>query len=197
MIDGDEFIADGVDGADELPDGVPVSGILIEFAQSEVVDLAAEQSGMTMIFENIEVAVFRHMVLQEFEAIPVNGADEHLSESAFEVLSHQIDDAGDDSLLEFRSGLLGECKGDNGSGIGTLVNQRSDATRDGFGLPGPRTSDDLKMPAAMRDDGLLFRRELDRVEGHDTTSYHMTIEEADVRLFAAISRLSVSAGIAI
>jgi DNA gyrase/topoisomerase IV subunit A len=156
----DQFIANDINSFRELEQRGPVS-IAPERCDVQVTRGTAQQPRVPMRFEHIEVAVLGYMILQQLEAVAVDRPDEHLGQTALEAIAHRFGDALDDAVLELRSGFLGECEGDDGTGIHAFADQRGDPPRYSLRLARAGAGDDLEVAASMINNFLLWLGEGD------------------------------------
>jgi hypothetical protein len=117
----DQLVLDHVGVAHEVVDRPPV--LVAQLVQLQPLVFSAEQAGQAVLVEDVVVAVVGDMVLQQLEAIGVDGADVHGAEAVEELLAHRFSDAAGDAVLERLGGALGEGEGDDLAGFDALLDE--------------------------------------------------------------------------
>ena len=132
---------------DEIEDGSPV--LAPELVELKPLVLTAEQPRQPVLVQHVVVAAPRNMVLEEAEAVRVDGADEHRTQPVKEAPALALGDLpGDAGLQGFRRPLR-EGEGDDLARFDPLVDQRCHAAGDCLGLARPGAGDDLEMTASV------------------------------------------------
>ena len=75
----DELIADHIDCPHPVADWAPV--LVTQLVQTQVAVLSAQNAGVPVLVENVVVPVMWHMILEEPEAVRMDGPDEHRPET--------------------------------------------------------------------------------------------------------------------
>jgi hypothetical protein len=152
-----QLVPDDVDILDELRDG-----LFAEFEKTQVRELAIQEAGVPVLVEDIVIAILGNVVLQQAEAIGMDGADEQRPEAVEECRPHCLFNASGDAMLELGSCPLRKREGNDGGRLCSFRNEAGDAPGYGLGLPGTRAGEDLEMTIAVGNDLLLLLSERDR-----------------------------------
>lgn len=122
----DQFVFDDVDVLLEVEDGAPVR--ISKAVQTQPLILPAQEAGVSILIEDIEIAVFGNVILKHTHAIGVDRSDEHRAELIQEGSPHGLLDPPGDPCLPAGRCSLGERERDDRFRIGALFDQRGDTT---------------------------------------------------------------------
>jgi hypothetical protein len=87
------------------------------------------------------------MVLEQSQAVGVDGADERRPEPIQEVLSLDLGDPSGNASFEALGRPLGEREGDDVTGLDAFLDERGHPACDGLGLAGAGAGDHLQVAA--------------------------------------------------
>jgi hypothetical protein len=120
--------------------------------------LTRQETGMPVFVEHVVVAIPRDVVLEDSEAVAVDGPDEHRAEAVAEGNSHPLRDPTGDAFFQLGRGTLGERERDDRGGFRPFSDERGDPPGDRLSFSRTCTRDHLKVGTSMVDDLLLRGR---------------------------------------
>jgi hypothetical protein len=117
----------------------------------------AQEAREAVLVEDVEVAELGHVVLEQPQAVGVNCANKHGAESVKEGRPLGLGDTSGNAGFQGFCCPLRECERNNLSRLYAFFDQSRHSAGDGLRFPSAGAGDDLKMPASVVDDLLLFR----------------------------------------
>ena len=144
----EQLVLHDVDALQEPGDRAEQPTLGIEPPQVEPAGLAGEKCSEAMVVEHVEGLVPGDEVLQQPEAIGVDGPDEEPAELVENGATHSTLGPFGDAMAQLGGGALGEGEGDDADRGHAVGEQVGDALGDDLGLARPGGGDDLQVSIA-------------------------------------------------
>ena len=127
--------------------------VVDQFRDAYVIGLARQERGQPVVVEHVEGLIAWHVLLEEAEAVRVDGTDEHPSQPVEVGLTQSGvgHNTALDAGFERRGRALGKGEGDDAGRLDTLGAQRRDTLGDDLSLARSGRGDDLQVAATIGD----------------------------------------------